>query len=428
MRVVAPPANPKQREAIEYCDGPLQVIAGPGTGKTRVITDKVVYLVREKGIPPEAILALTFTDKAAEEMAGRIRSALAAASIRGQPQVSTFHSFCLDLVEENTERLGYLKTPRLLVGPLFVQFILDNIDAFPLRGTDLVGKVVAFAETLSDFVSLCHDEGIVDQDLCALVDRWAQETALGEDDAEVVAGVRDLAAAVPILRTLQRKHGIVTYGDLLTESVSLLKRNATARKELQERYQYALVDEFQDNNRSQFELVSLLSAGHHRLMVVGDEDQSIYRFRGARMDLMREFREGNAGQPTGPSVKVVTLEENYRSTEAIITTFQTLIEHNKERFGEKRIKRATTSTIAGPDQVQLKEAPSEDRERAHVVRAIQERLGKGGRKPGDIAILCRSLAHTTDLVDDLRKAGVPVEVVGEAASFPTRSCGRSSRG
>ena len=401
--------NPRQREAVEHARGPLLVAAGPGTGKTRVITEKVVHLTTTLGHPADAILALTFTEKAAEEMAGRIRAALAAAGVKGQPTVSTFHAFCLRLVEEHANRLGYDRPPSLLVGPLYTQFVAEHVDEMATEHTDLVGKVNRFASELAAFASLCHDERLVDEDLCAAVDAWMAKEVAPKDRGAALR-VRDLAASLPRLLALQRAKGVASYGDLITNAVRLLRENDDIRAAVQAKHAYVLVDEYQDNNKAQCELVRLLAGGHRNVCVVGDEDQSIYRFRGARAGIMHAFLQ------EWPGARVVTLEENYRSTAAIIGASQALVARNAGRASDKRLRLADASEARGPARVRLARADTDATERAYVLQEVR-RLVREGRAEGDIAILVRSLAHAAPLVQELRRAGVGVEVVGGGGLF-----------
>jgi|GEM_PF-672367 len=416
--------NPRQREAVEYCSGPLLVIAGPGTGKTRVISEKVLYLVTAHGLAPESILALTFTEKAAGEMTDRIRKRLTEFGISGSPFISTFHGYCYSLVQEHAELLGFRGSLRLLFGPLYVQFVLDQLQHLETSHTRLVERTTYFARTLVDFVSRCHDEGLIGRDLVKEVEAW--KSTLTDNESVHADEVRDLAASLPILLERQYNQHVVSYGDLLTLAVRLLRQSESLRKRLQEHYKYILVDELQDNNSAQFELVNLLAEKHRRILVVGDEDQCIYRFRGAGLGLLERFQQqwGTMQQPAGKrlaakpasGLQVVNLEENYRSTEAIITTFTTLIGKNKQRFQEKRLVRSKDSEANGPEIVALAHLETAELERRYLVQVVLDRLS-AGRKPGEIAILCRSLGHVQELVSELRGAGVAVEVVGEAGLF-----------
>ena len=406
--------NPRQLEAITYPEGPLQVVAGPGTGKTRVITDRVLHLTTQRGIKPDRILALTFTEKAAEEMAGRIRGALTKANVKGAPTVSTFHAFCLQLIEEHPERVGFDAKPKLLVGPLYVQFIAENIDHLVTDNTDLVGKTNLFAAAVARFVSLCHDERILGPDLVDRVDTWIR--TLAPKDQKAAKKVRDLAASIPALLDIQRKQNVVSYGDLLTLAVRLLEENDDIRAKVAGAYDYVLVDEYQDNNRAQSDLVRVLATDHRNLCVVGDEDQSIYRFRGARTGIMREFLDSWKDEKTGTPPKVVTLEENYRSTAAIIEAGQVLIRHNGQRPEHKTLRQADKSTATGPEKARLARCDTDATERAYILQEIR-RLQREGRSLGEIAILVRSLAHANMLIAEVRQAGVGVEVVGGGGLF-----------
>ena len=410
-RVTTP--NPRQLEAITHSDGPLEVVAGPGTGKTTVITQRIVHLTRDNGVPAPRILALTFTEKAAAEMHRRITHALQEAGIRARPRVQNFHSFCLDLVLEHHELLGYDEPPQLLAGPLYVQFVADHVDELPIEHWDLRGGVTRFARTLADFVGFCHDEAIVHEDLSPRVEAWL--ATLDESKQDAKRKVIDLARSVPVLVRLQRSAHIMSYGDLLTDALVLLRAHPEILAQLQDAFDHILVDEFQDNNRAQFDLVNLLAAKHAHVTVVGDEDQSIYRFRGAATGLMRSFAKHWAD--SGHAVKRVELEENYRSTEAIIDTTQHFIAHNRLRETITKLGRAKASTIDGPAEVELTVLADEQDELQHVTCGILTALDEPGRAPGDVAILCRSLGHVTDIVARLRREGVPVEVVGGRGVF-----------
>jgi DNA helicase-2/ATP-dependent DNA helicase PcrA len=405
--------DPGQRNAVEHTSGPLVVVAGPGTGKTRVITEKVVHLARDQGVAPARILALTFTEKAAAQMQHRIAKALQAAGIRERPRVQNFHSFCLDLVMEHHGLLGYDERPELLAGPLYVQFIADHVDELPVEHWDLRGGVSRFARALADFVGFCHDEGIAHADLATKVDAWL--LTLPESSRDAKRKVLDLVRSVPVLLDLQRRAHVLSYGDLLTDALRLLEGHAELLAVVQRQFDQVLVDEFQDNDRAQFDLVNLLAARHGRVTVVGDEDQSIYRFRGAATGLMRAFHAHWTG--AGFTVHSVGLEENYRSSDAIIALSQDLIAHNALRDKATPLRKAAKSAASGPAETTLTLLADEADEAQHVTLTIIEAIGEPGRKPGDIAVLCRSLGHVTDIVSGLRRLGVPVEVVGGRRVF-----------
>lgn len=405
--------NPSQQKAVQHASGPIEVVAGPGTGKTRVITERVVHLTTLHEIKPERVLCLTFTEKAAEEMAGRIRGALTKIGQKGSPKISTFHAFCLELVQEYPHRLGYDQEPKLLVGPLYVQFVAENIDTLVTDNTDLVGKTASFAANLAAFVSLLHDERLLTGDIVKEVDAWIA-TLKDAKDKKAAAKVRDLAASVPILLEIQRQKNIVTYGDLLSQAVRLLEENDDVRTEVAARYDHVLVDEYQDNNRAQSDLVKLIAGTHRNVCVVGDEDQSIYRFRGARAGIMNAFL--TEWTQAGKAPDVVTLDENYRSTAPIIELGQALIQHNAGRPTDKKLRKADASTATGPEKATYAKCDTETTERAYILQEIR-RISREGRPLGEIAILVRSLAHASQLVAELRNAGVGVEVVGGGGLF-----------
>lgn len=407
--------NAAQRAAVEHASGPLEIVAGPGTGKTRVLTERVVRLTKA-GVKPERILALTFTEKAAEEMGARIRLALAEAGVKGQPKVRTFHAFCLELLEEHPERVGFEAKPKLLVGPLYVQFIAENIDSLVTANTDLVGRTNLFAANLARFVSLCHDERLIRPDLVARVDSWI--ATLAPKDQKAARRVRDLASSIAPLLQVQRKENAVSYGDLLTNVIALLEENDDVRAGVAGAFDHVLVDEYQDNNRAQSDLVRLLASSHRNVCVVGDEDQSIYRFRGARTGIMRQFLDEWRTHTSEPAV--ITLDENYRSTPAIIEAGQVLIQRNAERPGYKALVPASESRASGPSHARLARCDSAATERAYVIQEIR-RLQREGRALGDIAILVRSLAHANMLIAEIRQAGIGLEVVGGGGLFSNPS-------
>ncbi len=425
--------NPRQQEAVEYCSGPLLVLAGPGTGKTHVLTSKVAHLIEKAGLAPERILALTFTEKAAAEMISRGRESFFAGSSAacgsekvGEkrlptpfPLIATFHGFCHRLVEEFAERLGFGGPPRLLTGAFYLRFLLDVLDdVMETQNIDLVGRRVEAVRRLADFLSRCHDEDLLKRDLVPEADQWLAERPPAQ--RRTAAEVRDLAASLPRVLERQYAENIVSYGDLLSLVVRLCRDYADVRSRLQRRFDYILVDELQDNNTAQFEIVNALAEEHRRIFVVGDEDQCIYRFRGAGFGLVNRFRqlwEKRAGawdarnNPGG--FRIVALDENYRSTPEIIDVCQALIRQNSGRDPGKVLRAASSE---GGRPISLVRLETEDAERQYVGNDVVRRL-QAGTPPGDLAILCRSLGHVTMLVADLRRLGVAIEVVGEGGMF-----------
>jgi DNA helicase-2/ATP-dependent DNA helicase PcrA len=377
-------------------------------------------------------LALTFTEKAAAEMAQRLRQAMGD-GLSSLPLVATFHGFCHQLVQEFSDDLGFRAPPRLLTGPLYIRFLLDVLDdVLVSEHIDLVQRQVDVVQTLAEFLSRCHDEDLIGKDLVAEADSWL--AAIPAAQRRKAAEVRDLAACLPRLLERQYAENIVSFGDLLTLAVRLCREHTDVCAKLQRRFDYILVDELQDNNLAQFQVVNALADSHRHIFAVGDEDQCIYRFRGAGWNLLDQFRRhwrNRAGpwhaEKNRAGFREISLTDNYRSSAQIVALCQALIRHNRvasvsdqagppeasqqrgEPAGRASGRRSQTDGVP-PSLFRLE---SEEQERAFVCSDIVRRL-RSGTRPGDLAILCRSLGHIAALAADLRRAGVSLEVVGEA--------------
>ena len=287
--------NPQQREAVEAVDGPVLILAGAGSGKTRVITHRIAYLIEERGVAPDSILAVTFTNKASAEMAERVDKLLAHGSL-AKPLLSTFHSFCVRLLRRDIEalRIGNDGLTRTFA-------IYDESDQ-----QSLVKQVM-------------RSMGLDDKQLTPRVVlgriSWAKNHML--DPQEYYLGSADptsekVAHIFEAYRQELRKANALDFDDLLLEAVRVLKSFADVRERYNRRYRYLLIDEYQDTNRPQYELMKLLAGPAQNVCVVGDEDQSIYSWRGADIKNILEFEKDF------PSVKTVGLEQNYRSTQMIL--------------------------------------------------------------------------------------------------------------
>ena len=371
--------NPQQREAVCHGEGPSMVVAGAGSGKTRVIASRVSYLIREIGIDPESILAITFTNKAAGEMKERIRKTINQSE--GSPWVSTFHSFCLRMLRKHITELAfssdfavYDAQDQLLLVKQCMKAMQISTDAFPAKS--LLNHISGFK---NDFV-------LPDQiDL----------------DSMSYGNQMKAAELYPIYQAALKSNNALDFDDLLVCTVKLFKQVSSLREYYDKKFQYILVDEFQDTNAVQYELVRLLSRDVNNICVVGDDDQSIYRWRGANIENILKFEKDH------PGTTVIKLEENYRSTQNILSAAGNVVRENLNR-NEKTL---WTQNEKG-DPVVCHKAEDETSEAAFVCDRIQNLCQEEGYSFNEIAILYRTNAQSRVIEDILRRAEIPYQVIG----------------
>src|SRR2546425_4598001 len=288
--------NPQQREAVVNTEGPLLILAGAGSGKTRVITHRIARIIRDLRVPPSAVLAVTFTNKAAEEMRGRVASLLEGANLSSAPNVSTFHSFCVRLLRRDGDPLAEIR-------PGFKRnfTIYDEEDqlsivkaAFRHAGLDEnFMKYRGAVPAISDAKSL----------------NWTPQDLYSRSSDPRMS---KLAVIYEEYEKALRNANALDFDDLLLESVRLLRHDEATRQAYNRRFGYLMIDEYQDTNRTQYELMRLLTQAHQNICVVGDEDQSIYSWRGADIRNILDFERDY------PDARVIRLEQNYRSTKRIL--------------------------------------------------------------------------------------------------------------
>ncbi len=395
--------NPEQRQAIEHGDGPMLVIAGPGSGKTRVITERIVHLLNHvPGLQPEQILAVTFTEKAAGEMKWRVQKALP--ELESSPHVSTFHAFCFEILRARH----------------FERRLLDKVDVWIfLRqrmehlGLDFYQKLAepgAFLHDLNEFFSRCQDELIEPEDFEAYVAEAEKgfrngapqlDPAMAAIEGEEILKKKELARVFRNSRKLIEDAGCSNLGSLISETVRLFDREPEVRERTQARYRYVLVDEFQDSNFAQVELLLRLIAPPFNITAVGDDDQAIYRFRGAALGAFEMFERAF------PGGKVVNLFRNYRSTRRVLRAAGAVIARNTHSGKKHSLK--TEREEGG--KVLLLDSPDYPSEAAWVAEDIQ-RLTDRGTRPGDIAVLYRAHNHRDLLVDELRARQIAFNIRG----------------
>lgn len=363
-----------QRAAVTHRDGPLLVLAGPGSGKTRVITHRIAYLI-ESGVEPSQILALTFTNKAADEMQRRVAELAPGSRV----WLSTFHRFGAMLLRRYAEHVG--------LEPNFT--IYDTSDA---RQT--IKRVIEAREinTLNYSPDRLHEAISAAKNKLITADKYAPRSGsmLGRVVAEVY----------PAYQAKLLASSAVDFDDLLLHVAQLLYEHAEIRAELDARYRYVLVDEYQDTNRAQYVILRALSSDYPNLAVTGDPDQSIYGWRGADLNNILEFERDY------PNVKVVRLERNYRSTKRILRVADELIGHNIKR----RKKELWTENGDGA-AVRLIAYIDQDKEAADIAEQIRAAVAAGKRKPSDYAIFYRVNALSRSIEKAMRTAGVPYQMV-----------------
>jgi DNA helicase II / ATP-dependent DNA helicase PcrA len=417
--------NAEQRRAVCHDEGPLLVVAGAGTGKTQVITRRIAWLIATRRARPSEILALTFTDKAAEEMQLRVDQLVPYGYT--DAAISTFHAFGDRIVREYALELGLPTDTRVMTRPEVVIFLRDRLFNFELDQYRPLGDPTRFLAALATLFSRCKDEDVGPAaylDFAAGLTRSAEARHPGapgeEADADALEALRErarreeeLARAYARYQQLLREAGLIDFGDQVSLALRLLRESAAARLELQRRYKYVLVDEFQDTNRAQSELVELLVASHGNVVVVGDDDQSIYKFRGAAISNILEFKRRH------PRARQVVLRRNYRSRAPILDASYRLIRFNDPDRLEVRNgidKRLTPERRGDERPVRHLSFATGSEEADWVAGEIGARIA-GGARAKDFAILVRANADADPVLRSLNLAGVPWRFSGTSGLY-----------
>ncbi len=369
--------NEQQREAVMLADGPLLVIAGAGSGKTRVLTTRIAYLIETIGISPSSILAITFTNKAAKEMKERVIGLLG--NIAYDIQISTFHSFGLSIIKDNYNLLGYKKS--------FT--ILDSDDSLTtvkriLKDMDLDIKLYN-PKTIRNRISSAKNE------------------MMGPDELDRFSACDFDEKVVEVYRRYQEKlidNNSLDFDDLLLKPIELFKNHPDLLEQYQERFQYILIDEYQDTNEVQYILTKMLSKKYKNICVVGDESQSIYAFRGSNYRNILNFEKDY------PNAKIILLEQNYRSTKTILNAANDVIRNNKQR----KDKNLWTNNSVG-DKIIYHKAIDETDEALYVTREINKLIGNG-TSLNDIVVLYRTNAQSRNIEEAFLRENIPYKVIG----------------
>ncbi|MEO6846843.1 MAG: UvrD-helicase domain-containing protein, partial [Chthoniobacterales bacterium] len=371
--------NPEQYDAATHGEGPLLILAGAGTGKTRVITSRIAWLLAQ-GVLPTQILAVTFTNKAAREMQHRIGTVVKDSSTEGLT-VCTFHSLCVRILRKHANLLGYKNNFS----------IYDESDQ-----TGLIKKIITRTAASDEKL----DHGLAKNMISKAKNHgWSapvdEETLIGSVYARYDRELKQLNA--------------MDFDDLLLNAVRLLTEHKEARDHWSGKYQYLMVDEFQDTNRLQLDLVTNLTGTPQNVCVVGDDDQSIYGWRGAEVSNILEFEQHF------PNPRIVKLEQNYRSTNPILSTANKLIRNNPRR----RAKNLWSKT-EGAEPIHIVAAQDDREEAAFVINDIAEKRARGNLKWEDFAVLYRMNAQSRLLEENLRRLSIPYHLVGGKSFFDRR--------
>ncbi len=380
--------NPQQREAVETVEGPVLILAGAGSGKTRVITYRIAYLVQDIGIAPDAILAVTFTNKAAAEMGERVEKLAGGHALR-KPLISTFHSLCVRILRRDIEAMrigdaGFRKD--------FV--IYDESDQ------------QSVVKQAMKRLGLAEDKQLTPRAVLSRIS-WAKNHMLDPQEAYLNSAdpkSERIAHIYAEYRKELRRANALDFDDLLLETVRLLKSSSEVRERYNRRFEFLLVDEYQDTNRPQYELMRLLAGSRHNVCAVGDEDQSIYSWRGADIRNILEFERDF------PDAKIVRLEQNYRSTQNILQAASSVVKNNVKRKG----KNLWTSRQGGP-KIGYYEAPDGENEALFVADAISKYVrqsAENGNSDARAAVLYRTNSQSRLFEEAMRRYQLGYHVVG----------------
>ncbi|MDQ5944204.1 MAG: ATP-dependent helicase UvrD/PcrA [Patescibacteria group bacterium] len=392
--------NKEQRAAVCHTAGPAMVIAGAGTGKTKVITSRIAYLIEQGLAQPEEILALTFTEKAAAEMEERVDKLLPYGYV--DTNIKTFHALGYEILQDHGFELGLppnLKVISSLQQHILIQQVIEGFEAAQYFRP--AHNPQQFRSVLLQFFSRLKDEGLQPLEYLEQLEELKNNQEKLLDD-EGWGKYFEAARIYELYQKLLQDQGFIDYGDQLLHVYNLLQKKQHIRKMYQKMYKFVLVDEYQDTNRLQAKIVNLLLSDAQNLMVVGDDDQSIYRFRGADLDNMLGFKTAY------PATQYYSLTENYRSSQHIVDVAYALIQHNNPARLEVQTGLSKKLHAQTRGRKPTVEQYSDNHEEFHAIATDIQRRDKAGEALGSMAILCRNNAQTEDMIHYLQHLGIPV--------------------
>ncbi|HTZ88910.1 MAG TPA: UvrD-helicase domain-containing protein, partial [Alloacidobacterium sp.] len=376
--------NPRQREAVEAVDGPVLILAGAGSGKTRVITHRITYLIQQHGVAPDSILAVTFTNKAAAEMAERVEKLIGHTTL-AKPVVATFHSFCVRMLRRDIEALRINNEGLTKAFAIYDEADQQAVVKAAMRRMGLDDKQLTPRVVLSK-ISWAKNH---------MIDPQEYYLNSADPTSERVAHIYEA------YRKDLRKANALDFDDLLLEAVRLLKSSSEVRERYNRRYRYLLIDEYQDTNRPQYELMKLLAGPEKNVCVVGDEDQSIYSWRGADIRNILEFEKDF------PGAKTFRLEQNYRSTQIILEAASAVVSRNTQRKGK-----SLWTSREGGSLIGYYEAPDGENEALFIADSIQKYLRRAEEESPRAAVLYRTNSQSRLVEEALRRYGIRYTMVG----------------
>jgi len=380
--------NPVQREAVLRTEGPVLIVAGAGSGKTRALTHRIAFLIRERGVSPYEVLAITFTNKASQEMADRVEGLLGTRVAKGM-WILTFHSACARILRREHRYLGLTNS---------------NFSIYDEGDTERVISMVEKQQNIDP-------KRYPPRAIAARISRW-KDNVYGPARAIEEAGTYYEEIVAGIYGEYQRRlqaAGALDFDDLIMRAVELFQNNSGLLEAYQERFRYILIDEYQDTNRAQYHLVNLLAAKHRNLCVVGDADQGVYSWRGATIQNLLDFEHDY------PDAAVFVMEQNYRSSQSILEAANALILHNIQR----KPKSLWTDSDQGELTVRYR-ADNEHDEAWFVANEIERLVQEDGFRYGDVAIFYRTNAQSRVLEDVLMRAGLAYKIVGGVRFYQRR--------
>ena len=414
--------NPEQLAAVTHGDGPLLIIAGAGTGKTKVITHRIAHLIKS-GVNPSQILALTFTEKAAGEMEERVDRLVPYGY--SNVWISTFHSFGDRILRDNAIEIGLVPDFKVLNDAERIIFLKEQLFELPLNYYRPLGNPTKYIYAIIKLIGRLKDEDVGTEEYADYAEKLKRAiphnppfTKGGTTGEEIETIQQDeLAKTYAKYQGLMARHGYLDFGDQVVLPLKLFRTRPHILKRYQEKFRYILVDEFQDTNYAQFQLVRLLSEGHGNITVVGDDDQSIYKFRGAAISNILSFQE------LYPDAKLVTLTKNYRSVQSVLDSAYRLISHNNpdrlevKRGIDKRLKSvASEQWSIASGQVKHLHFDTLTKEAEAVAEIIGEKI-KDGLSYKDFAILVRANSDAEPFLKALKSKGIPHRFSGNQGLY-----------
>ncbi|GMR04700.1 MAG: hypothetical protein BMS9Abin23_0602 [Thermodesulfobacteriota bacterium] len=410
--------NKEQREAVEHVGGPLLIIAGAGTGKTRVITRRIAHLISE-GVDPSKILALTFTEKAAREMEERVDALVPYGY--SNVLISTFHSFCDNVLRDNALYLGLPPDYKILGGPESVILLKRNIFNLPLDYFRPAGDPSKHINALIKLFSRLKDEDVEPEEFLSYVEGLKEKGTeeQGPEFEDFLKEQTELAESYERYQEILAKNGFVDLGDLVVLTLKLFRKRPNVLKRYREKFLHILADEFQDTNYAQLELLKILTGERKNITVVADDDQCIYKFRGAAVSNVLNFLK------SFPEVKPVTLKKNYRSVQPILDAAYRLITHNNPERLEVKGGMDKKLTSARPFDGKKGQDPgvrhlhfnTVHEEADYVAETIYKNVKEKSAPLGDHAILVRARSDATPFLHALASRGIPCRFSGNSGLF-----------